>query len=57
MFGTVGMCEQAVSAFLKCNQAKAAVDAVVHLNQVMVILGLYGFDMYECYSMNYMKLY
>ncbi|XP_016132225.1 WD repeat-containing protein 35 [Sinocyclocheilus grahami] len=33
MFVTVGMCEQAVSAFLKCNQPKAAVDACVHLNQ------------------------
>lgn len=36
MFVTVGMCEQAVSAFLKCNQPKAAVDACVHLNQVRV---------------------
>ncbi|MBN3313719.1 WDR35 protein, partial [Atractosteus spatula] len=33
MFVTVGMCEQAVSAYLKCNQPKAAVDACVHLNQ------------------------
>ncbi|TRY60156.1 hypothetical protein DNTS_003730 [Danionella cerebrum] len=33
MFVTVGMCEQAVSAFLKSNQPKAAVDACVHLNQ------------------------
>ncbi|XP_053316634.1 WD repeat-containing protein 35 isoform X1 [Spea bombifrons] len=33
MFLTVGMCEQAVAAFLKCNQPKAAVDACVHLNQ------------------------
>ena len=34
MFVRVGMCEQAVSAFLKCNQPKAAVDTCVHLNQV-----------------------
>ncbi|XP_057715760.1 WD repeat-containing protein 35 isoform X1 [Corythoichthys intestinalis] len=33
MFTTVGMCEQAVNAYLKCNQAKAAVDTCVHLNQ------------------------
>ncbi|XP_033861234.1 WD repeat-containing protein 35 isoform X1 [Acipenser ruthenus] len=33
MFVTVGMCEQAVSAYLKCNKPKAAVDACVHLNQ------------------------
>uniref|UniRef100_A0A3Q2XUY4 WD repeat-containing protein 35 n=1 Tax=Hippocampus comes TaxID=109280 RepID=A0A3Q2XUY4_HIPCM len=33
MFTTVGMCEQAVNAYLKCNQAKAAVDSCVHLNQ------------------------
>uniref|UniRef100_A0A673JJ84 WD repeat-containing protein 35 n=1 Tax=Sinocyclocheilus rhinocerous TaxID=307959 RepID=A0A673JJ84_9TELE len=33
MFVTVGMCEQDVRAFLKCNQPKAAVDACVHLNQ------------------------
>ncbi|KAG8445687.1 hypothetical protein GDO86_010460 [Hymenochirus boettgeri] len=33
MFVTVGMCEQAVAAFLKCNQPAAAVDACVHLNQ------------------------
>lgn len=33
MFVTVGMCEQAVSAFLKCNQAKAAVETCIHLNQ------------------------
>ncbi|XP_077008272.1 WD repeat-containing protein 35 isoform X1 [Tamandua tetradactyla] len=33
MFVRVGMCEQAVTAFLKCNQPKAAVDACVHLNQ------------------------
>ncbi len=43
MFGTVGMCEQAVSAFLKCNQAKAAVDACVHLNQVSVYTRLVWF--------------
>ncbi|XP_073481441.1 WD repeat-containing protein 35 isoform X2 [Aquarana catesbeiana] len=33
MFVTVGMCEQAVAAFLKCNMPKAAVDACMHLNQ------------------------
>ncbi|XP_043921710.1 WD repeat-containing protein 35 [Protopterus annectens] len=33
MFVTVGMCEQAVGAYLKCNQPKAAVDTCVHLNQ------------------------
>ncbi|XP_055481799.1 WD repeat-containing protein 35 isoform X5 [Psammomys obesus] len=33
MFVRVGMCEQAVSAFLKCNQPKSAVDTCVHLNQ------------------------
>uniref|UniRef100_A0A5F9CDD7 WD repeat-containing protein 35 n=1 Tax=Oryctolagus cuniculus TaxID=9986 RepID=A0A5F9CDD7_RABIT len=33
MFVRVGMCEQAVTAFLKCNQPKAAVDSCVHLNQ------------------------
>lgn len=34
MFATVGMCEQAVNAYLKCSQPKAAVDTCVHLNQV-----------------------
>uniref|UniRef100_A0A1A8LYP8 WD repeat domain 35 n=2 Tax=Nothobranchius pienaari TaxID=704102 RepID=A0A1A8LYP8_9TELE len=33
MFTNVGMCEQAVNAYLKCNQPKAAVDTCVHLNQ------------------------
>ncbi|XP_066559744.1 WD repeat-containing protein 35 isoform X2 [Amia ocellicauda] len=33
MFATVGMCDQTVSAYLKCNQPKAAVDTCVHLNQ------------------------
>ncbi|XP_014880657.1 WD repeat-containing protein 35-like [Poecilia latipinna] len=33
MFATVGMCEQAVKAYLKSNQPKAAVDTCVHLNQ------------------------
>ncbi|KAI4891829.1 hypothetical protein NFI96_003821 [Prochilodus magdalenae] len=33
MFVTVGMCEQAVSAYLRCSQPKPAVDACVHLNQ------------------------
>lgn len=34
MFATVGMCEQAVKAYIRCNQPKAAVDTCVHLNQV-----------------------
>lgn len=34
MFVRVGMCEQAVSAFLKCSRPKDAVDTCVHLNQV-----------------------
>lgn len=33
MFVRVGMCEQAVTAFLKCNQPKAAVDTCVHLDK------------------------
>uniref|UniRef100_A0A8C8VI53 WD repeat-containing protein 35 n=1 Tax=Pelusios castaneus TaxID=367368 RepID=A0A8C8VI53_9SAUR len=33
MFVRVGMCEQAVTAFLKCNRPKDAVDTCVHLNQ------------------------
>lgn len=33
-FANVGMCDQAVKAFLKCNKPKAAVDACVNLNQV-----------------------
>nr|XP_021149197.1 WD repeat-containing protein 35 isoform X1 [Columba livia] len=33
MFVRVGMCDQAVSAFLKCNRPKDAVDTCVHLNQ------------------------
>ncbi|NXA51529.1 WDR35 protein, partial [Nothocercus julius] len=33
MFVRVGMCEQAVSAFLKCSRPKDAVDTCVHLNQ------------------------
>ncbi|XP_032299550.1 WD repeat-containing protein 35 [Coturnix japonica] len=33
MFVRVGMCEQAVAAFLKCNRPKDAVDTCVHLNQ------------------------
>ncbi|XP_023690491.1 WD repeat-containing protein 35 isoform X2 [Paramormyrops kingsleyae] len=33
MFVTVGMCEQAVGAYLRCSQPKAAVDTCVHLNQ------------------------
>ncbi|XP_021346413.1 WD repeat-containing protein 35-like isoform X1 [Mizuhopecten yessoensis] len=33
MFVTVGMCEQAVSAYSKCNHIKKAIDCCVHLNQ------------------------
>ncbi|RVE56857.1 hypothetical protein OJAV_G00210340 [Oryzias javanicus] len=33
MYATVGMCEQAVNAYLKCNQTRAAIDTCVHLNQ------------------------
>ncbi|XP_061599596.1 WD repeat-containing protein 35 [Cololabis saira] len=33
MFSTVGMCEQAVDAYLRTNQTRAAVDTCVHLNQ------------------------
>eukprot|EP00057_Strongylocentrotus_purpuratus_P012812 XP_011667286.1 PREDICTED: WD repeat-containing protein 35 isoform X1 [Strongylocentrotus purpuratus] len=33
MFMTVGMCAEAVSAYLKCNEVKKAVDCCVHLNQ------------------------
>uniref|UniRef100_A0A7M4EBJ1 WD repeat-containing protein 35 n=3 Tax=Crocodylus porosus TaxID=8502 RepID=A0A7M4EBJ1_CROPO len=33
MFVRVGMCDQAVCAFLKCNRPKDAVDTCVHLNQ------------------------
>ncbi|XP_003962343.3 WD repeat-containing protein 35 [Takifugu rubripes] len=32
-FANVGMCDQAVKAFLKCNKPKAAVDTCVNLNQ------------------------
>ena len=32
-FVTVGMCEEAVQAYLKCNQVKKAVDCCVELNQ------------------------
>lgn len=34
MYATVGMCEQAVNAYLNCNQTRAAIDTCVHLNQV-----------------------
>uniref|UniRef100_A0A3B3BQS7 WD repeat-containing protein 35 n=1 Tax=Oryzias melastigma TaxID=30732 RepID=A0A3B3BQS7_ORYME len=34
MYATVGMCEQAVNAYLKCNQTRAAIDTCVHLNQI-----------------------
>ncbi|XP_067008662.1 WD repeat-containing protein 35 [Anabrus simplex] len=33
MFASVGMCSQAVTAYLKCNQVKSAVDTCVGLNQ------------------------
>ncbi|KAL5015359.1 hypothetical protein ScPMuIL_009629 [Solemya velum] len=33
MFVTVGMCQQAVDAYTKCNHIKAAIDCCVHLNQ------------------------
>uniref|UniRef100_A0A3P9HAW2 WD repeat-containing protein 35 n=1 Tax=Oryzias latipes TaxID=8090 RepID=A0A3P9HAW2_ORYLA len=33
MYATVGMCEQAVNAYLNCNQTRAAIDTCVHLNQ------------------------
>ncbi|XP_053382408.1 WD repeat-containing protein 35-like isoform X3 [Mercenaria mercenaria] len=33
MFMTVGMCTQAVDAFIKCNHVKAAIDCCVNLNQ------------------------
>ncbi|XP_066268365.1 WD repeat-containing protein 35-like isoform X1 [Branchiostoma lanceolatum] len=33
MFVTVGMCQQAVASYCKCNKVKAAVDCCVQLNQ------------------------
>ncbi|XP_038051534.1 WD repeat-containing protein 35-like isoform X4 [Patiria miniata] len=33
MFVTVGMCQEAVAAYLKCHQVKKAVDCCVELNQ------------------------
>lgn len=33
MFSSVGMSDQAVEAFIKCNRIKAAIDCCVHLNQ------------------------
>ncbi|CAN8003269.1 unnamed protein product [Ixodes pacificus] len=33
MFGSVGMCSQAVEAFKKCNKVKAAIDICVSLNE------------------------
>ncbi|KAK3088211.1 hypothetical protein FSP39_016191 [Pinctada imbricata] len=33
MFVTVGMCEQAVAAYTRCNHIKKAIDCCVHLNQ------------------------
>ena len=32
-FRMVGMCEQAVTAYLKCNKIQAAIDTCVYLNQ------------------------
>ncbi|MCL4131009.1 UNVERIFIED_CONTAM: hypothetical protein GTU68_000378, partial [Idotea baltica] len=32
-FGTVGMCQQSVAAYLKCNKIKNAIDVCVELNQ------------------------
>ncbi|XP_052827196.1 WD repeat-containing protein 35 [Octopus bimaculoides] len=32
MFITVGMCEQAVEAYIKCNRVKAAIDCCIQLN-------------------------
>lgn len=33
MFKMVGMCEQSVAAYLKCNKIKEAIDTCVYLNQ------------------------
>ncbi|CAE1311718.1 WDR35 [Acanthosepion pharaonis] len=33
MFVTVGMCDQAVEAFIKCNRVRDAIDCCIHLNQ------------------------
>nr|KAG5696704.1 hypothetical protein BaRGS_012073 [Batillaria attramentaria] len=33
MFQSVGMCEQAVEAYIKCNRVKMAIDTCVNLNQ------------------------
>jgi len=33
MFASIGMCEQAVSAFIKANEMKSAVDSCITLNQ------------------------
>ncbi|XP_071111924.1 WD repeat-containing protein 35-like isoform X1 [Haliotis cracherodii] len=33
MFVSVGMCKQAVEAYIRCNRVKAAIDSCVHLNQ------------------------
>ncbi|XP_065296308.2 WD repeat-containing protein 35 isoform X2 [Dermacentor albipictus] len=33
MFGSVGMCNQAVEAYKKCNEVKAAIDTCVSLNE------------------------
>ncbi|XP_074656125.1 WD repeat-containing protein 35-like isoform X2 [Tubulanus polymorphus] len=33
MFATVGMCQEAVQAYVRCNQIKSAIDCCVHLNQ------------------------
>lgn len=49
MFTNVGMCEQAVNAYLKCNQPKAAVDTCVHLNQVREGQKTSGARVSECF--------
>lgn len=33
MFVTVGMCDEAVKAFVKCNRIRDAIDSCIHLNQ------------------------
>ena len=38
MFLTVGMCEQSVAAYSKCNRVKDAIDVCVQLNQVKTVV-------------------
>lgn len=40
MFASVGMCEQAVLAYIKCNKVKAAIDCCVALNQWNMAINL-----------------